>query len=93
MGESIHNINGSHTIHDLQSFVRHVNHDESELPLRATEEKLAVANRNDDFATKFYHQAHSFVNAYGFIQMDGFHCPGAKNGQCIVAQPTPSLSD
>ena len=60
---------------------------------RATEEKLAVANRNDHFATKFYHQAHSFVNAYGFIQMDGFHCPGAKNGQCIVAQPTPSLSD
>ena len=60
---------------------------------RATEEQLGVANRNDDFATKFYHQAHSFVNAQGFTQMDGFHCQGTENGQFAVAQPTVSVSD
>ena len=60
---------------------------------RATEEQLGVANRNDDFATKFYHQAHCFVNAYGFAQMDGFHCQGTENGQCLVAQPSLSFSD
>ena len=60
---------------------------------RATEEQFGVANRNDDFATKFYHQAHSFVNAYSFTQMDEFHCHGTENGQCAVAQPTVSVSD
>ena len=60
---------------------------------RAAEEQLGVADWNDNFATKFYHQAHSFVNAYGFTQMDGFHCQGTENGQCPVAQPSGSFSD
>ena len=60
---------------------------------RAADEQLGVADRNDDFTSKFYDQAHSSVNAYCFTQVDGFHCQGTENGQCLVAQPTPSFSD
>ena len=60
---------------------------------RPADEQLGVADRNDDFTSKFYDQAHSSVNAYCFTQVDGFHCQGTENGQCPVAQPAHSVSD
>ena len=60
---------------------------------RAADEQLGVADRNDDFTSKFYDQAHSSVNAYCFTQVDGFQCQATENGQCRVAPGKYSVSD
>ena len=55
--------------------------------------KVGAANRDDDFATKFYHQAHNFVNAWGSTQVDKLRLQGNENSQCRVAPPWDSLFD
>ena len=60
---------------------------------RATEEQLGVGNRNDDFATKFYYQAHSSVNTCGSTEVDKFYCQATENGQFLDAPPSDSFSD
>ena len=55
--------------------------------------KVGAENWDNDFATKFYHQAHNFVNAWGSTQMDTLRLQGNENSQCLVAPPWDTLFD
>ena len=60
---------------------------------RPADEQLGVVDRNDDFTSKFYDQAHSSVNAYCCTEVDGFPCQATENGQWLVAPGKYSVSD